>query len=392
MSEPTPRLHALDAIRTVALLLGIVLHASLSFVPGLSEQLWPISDGQKSMALAVTGYVIHIFRMSVFFVMAGFFARLLFEREGTRGFLRNRAARIVGPLVVGWTISMVLIGAVVLWQIARAHDGVLPPDDQMVTPNPGFLHLWFLYLLLWLYAVVLLARRALGVVDRKAWLRARADQALRFTLSSRLGAVLLALPVAVALALISGWDHRLGVPTPGYTWVPPVIPLLIYLYVFVMGWLLHRQHDLLNTLGRRWLPNFMSGLLGTLVCLVLLGAEESGQVLMPPEFVQPVHAAAYGLALIAWTLAFIGAGVRCLSAESAVIRYVADASYWMYVMHLPLVMALQAVLIAVDLHWSIKFALINGLTFLVLLVTYHLGVRSTWVGLALNGRRRGRGA
>ncbi len=390
-SEP-PRLHALDAIRTAALLLGICLHACLSFIPGLSAEVWPISDVQKSTALTLAAFVIHVFRMSVFFLMAGFFARLLFCREGTRGFLRNRAARIVAPLVLGWVVCLVLIGAVVLWTIARANGGELPPPDSLRTPNPGFMHLWFLYLLLWLYAIVLAARSALRVIDPSEWLVGRADQALRFAFSSRIGPVMLALPIAVALGLITDWVRETGVPTPGYTLVPPLIPLFVYLYVFAMGWLLDRQRQLLTALGSRWPLNFALGLVGALVCVHLLGPDAASQPRVPLEFVKPVYAAAYGLALTCWTLAFVGAGVRYLSGKSAVIRYVADASYWMYIMHLPLVMGLQAAFMSIDLHWSIKFALINVLTCLVLLVTYHWGVRATWVGRLLNGRRLGLGA
>src|SRR3712207_5022683 len=88
------RLHALDGIRAFALLLGIVLHSALSFLPGLDLKLWPISDVQKNGALYLVVFVIHIFRMSAFFLVAGFFARLLLYRRGVREFWRNRIARI----------------------------------------------------------------------------------------------------------------------------------------------------------------------------------------------------------------------------------------------------------------------------------------------------------
>ena len=51
------RLHALDAIRASALLLGICLHASLSLVPTRGLVFWPVSDVQQSTALTVAGFV-----------------------------------------------------------------------------------------------------------------------------------------------------------------------------------------------------------------------------------------------------------------------------------------------------------------------------------------------
>ena len=53
------RLHALDAVRGFALLLGIVLHATLSFVP-TTTRFWIIQDSHPSTTLAVLFFVIHI--------------------------------------------------------------------------------------------------------------------------------------------------------------------------------------------------------------------------------------------------------------------------------------------------------------------------------------------
>src|SRR5688572_1953162 len=113
-----PRLHSLDAVRAAALLLGICLHACLSFVPGVGPDLWPISDIHKSTTLSVTMFVIHVFRMSVFFLIAGLLTRALFHRKGAAAFFRNRATRILAPLVLGWVVCFVSIVGIVLWALA----------------------------------------------------------------------------------------------------------------------------------------------------------------------------------------------------------------------------------------------------------------------------------
>ncbi len=387
------RLHALDAIRAAALLLGICLHATLSFVPGVDAALWPISDTQKSVALALLMFVIHIFRMSVFFLMAGLLAHMLFHRLGLAAFARNRAARILAPLVLAWPLCFITLGAVVLWALARANGGQLP------NPLPGglsesglnFLHLWFLYLLLWLYAITLLVRQAWHALDTHGRLAARADRALHAALASRTGPVLLAAPIALALFLVPGWVMLQGVPHPGYTLVPPASPLFIYAYVFGIGWLLSRQRSLLDTLATRWPLNGVLGGVGALVALALAG-DNPGPLALPTLPVKAAQAAAYGVALMCWSLAFIGAGVRYFSRPSATVRYLADASYWMYIAHLPLVMALQTAFMLSGWHWSIKYLLINVLSAALLLLSYRYAVRPTWVGLLLNGRRQPRGA
>ena len=85
----TERLHALDAVRGSALLLGIAFHATLSFLPG-PHGIWPVQDVHRSGALAVTFFSLHCFRMTTFFLIAGFFAHLTFHKRGARAFIRDR--------------------------------------------------------------------------------------------------------------------------------------------------------------------------------------------------------------------------------------------------------------------------------------------------------------
>lgn len=390
--QEQPRLHSLDAVRSAALLLGIFLHACLSFIPGIGPDLWPISDTQKSTTLSVTMFVIHIFRMSVFFLIAGLLTRRLFHRSGLSAFFRNRASRILAPLALGWIVCFPWIVGIVLWALARANEGQLPRSlpHAMLEAGPNFLHLWFLYLLLWLYAIVLAGRFMLIALRCHKNVATRADRALRATISWPMGPLLLAMPIVIALLLITEWVGGMGVPTPGYTLVPPPVPMFIYLYVFVIGWMLDRQRSLLDVLALRWPANLLLGSLATLWCLLQLAGVEASFVVIESGSNKLAYAAAYGVALMCLTLAFFGAGVKYFSQSNATVRYVADASYWMYIVHLPVVMALQTALMLADVHWAIKLALINALTCAFLLITYHYGVRATWIGQLLNGQRRPR--
>ena len=58
------RYHDLDALRAVAMLLGIVLHGMLSFVGWL---IWPVQDASQSELYGIPVMFIHGFRMSLFF-------------------------------------------------------------------------------------------------------------------------------------------------------------------------------------------------------------------------------------------------------------------------------------------------------------------------------------
>ena len=80
------RLHALDAVRGFALILGIFFHGAAGYVENFPEILWPMRE-PSSTTLGLVFFVSHMFRMSLFFLIAGFFGRMLIERRGTAGFV-----------------------------------------------------------------------------------------------------------------------------------------------------------------------------------------------------------------------------------------------------------------------------------------------------------------
>ena len=71
-SAPDPRRYDLDALRAAAMLLGILLHAGLSFAPLFP---WPVQDERQSGIYGLLFAAIHGFRMPVFFVLSGFLHR-----------------------------------------------------------------------------------------------------------------------------------------------------------------------------------------------------------------------------------------------------------------------------------------------------------------------------
>jgi glucan biosynthesis protein C len=384
----TERLHALDAVRAGALLLGIVLHGALSFVPLVPDVLWPVHDVSQHGAMGVLVYVIHVFRMSVFFLIAGLLSRALFHRLGPRAFWRNRARRIALPLVLAWPLCFGLLGAVALWNLAKTHGGTLPPiPEETLDAGLNFLHLWFLYILLWLYAIAWGVHAVMRALDRRGRVMPALDRLLRALLATPLRSLALALPIALALGLQPLWDWRGGVPTPAYTWVPPLVPLFVYAFVFGIGWMIDRQRALLASVERGWATRAAIGAVFALVCLALAASEFGLRVEHEPLW-RWLYALAYALALVGCTLGLIGAGMRFLSAPSSPLRYLADASYWMYIAHLPLVMALQTAWMGLGAPWWLKFAAVVLATCALLLWSYRLWVRSTWIGALLNGSRR----
>ena len=87
----------MDALRSYAMLLGIVLHGLLSFLP---IPIWPVQDINQSEFYYIPLMFIHGFRMSLFFFISGFFTMMMWQKRGTLSLLRHRIKRIVLPFLI----------------------------------------------------------------------------------------------------------------------------------------------------------------------------------------------------------------------------------------------------------------------------------------------------
>jgi len=391
MSLPAPaateRLHGLDAVRGYALLLGVVFHATMSFLPGHS--VWMVTDTHRTPVLGAVFFVAHMFRMSTFFLIAGFFARMMVEKRGVGGFVRDRLKRIGLPLVVGWPILIVSIALASGYAVYVA-TGVFPTDAPPSPPAPPLAfpltHLWFLYLLLWLYGGALILRGIVRRLDRNGALRGRVDDALAHLICSPIAPALLAIPAAAAFYLRPDWLVWFGVPTPDMNLIPNPPAAIQFGLAFGLGWLIHRKAALLDELRHFWTLNLAVAVTLTVLLLSSLGLSP---VVHPdkPGLIKLLHASGYALAIWTWSFGVIGAALKFLSGESRVRRYIADSSYWIYLVHLPLVILLQAAVSRLDWPWELKFAAVLGVGFAIMFATYELLVRHTFIGGVLNGRR-----
>ncbi|MGH9562161.1 MAG: acyltransferase family protein, partial [Terracidiphilus sp.] len=376
----TDRFHALDAVRGFALIAGIVLHATMSFFLAL-----PAHDVSSSASLGVLFFVIHTFRMTLFFIIAGFFARLLVERRGIAGFIKNRTTRIAGPMLVAWVLlipltTVILIrsalrslspqAAAAIWTSFASAPAVLLPHTLKTVP---LMHVWFLYYLCIFYvAAVLLCWLFSKVLDRAGRMPSALDRLVRVLLSGYLAPWVLALP----LFAILGFDDRIllnmGIPTPDVGLDPKASALIAFGTAFGLGWFIHRQQAMLGEWRARWAGHLIIGMVLTALCLTVLRvipAAKTGWLLDSAVESRAVYLACFMASVWYWSIGLTGAALRFCSGESPVRRYLADSSYWLYLAHLPLVFFLQVKFAPLPLNWAIKFPLIVIIAMAVLLLS-----------------------
>lgn len=388
-----PRLDYLDATRAFALGLGVVFHASISFVPVFTG--WAVQDISTSPLVGAFLTISHSFRLEAFFLLAGFFSRLTLQRQGVGAFVRSRLLRILVPFAVGWFILRPLVssgwimGSASLRGEVEVWAGLLGGLRSLSTLPAGLFvgtHLWFLYYLALITALALAGRGLLFATGSwKGAVARRADAAVAWLASSPVSLVVLAVPTAAALWCMSVW----GMDTPDKSLAPHYAVLLIYGGFFALGWMLSRERGLLPRFARLTAARWIMAAAG-MTAMLWLGAVEGNPGHPYYRAARVAHALSYALTM--WSLVFLTIGMfhRYCAQPSAFVRYVADSSYWMYLIHLPVVVWLQVAVAEWPLPWSIKLAALSTLTVAFSLLTYDLFVRSTLVGAVLNGRRRER--
>jgi len=169
MSMPEDRYHALDSMRASMMLLGVYLHVVVGYS---GDGGWPYIDTNPTHVLSFTLGLIHGFRMPAFFVMAGFFGALLWNRRGPAAFASNRLRRILLPFVLFWPLLFFLAATVVISR-QRGAASVIPvfvSGEILKHLHPT--HLWFLEYLLLLYVL------GAAAVWASRWIPAKVREAM----------------------------------------------------------------------------------------------------------------------------------------------------------------------------------------------------------------------
>lgn len=347
------------------MLLGIYLHVVLGYS---SHGLWAYIDPHPSDALNFTLGIIHSFRMPAFYVMAGFFGALLWNRRGPASFVANRVKRILLPLALFWSLLYPLRAAILI-SLRQGTNRVAPAFlSGAVLKRLHPLHLWFLEYLLLLYAIGGL------VAWSSRWYPAgwmdRIHAAYRWALERSYAPALFALCSWLQLAGMRG-DLR---ECRGF--LPELPILLAYIPPFTFGWLLYSNRDLLD----RFRSHLWIYLALTVPAFLVYGWVPGGS--------HPYIKAA-GNVLLCWLSIFVCTGLflKFCGQPSPRWRYMSDASYWLFIMHMPVVVGLQVALLPVPLPALAKVPIVLALAVAILIVSYDFMVRPTWVGALLNGRR-----
>ena len=391
----TKRHHGLDALRGIAAILVVLLHSGIPYMTNpLAHLVWPARDADPSPFVDALTWCTECFLMPLFFLLAGFLSIGLLISRGEKKFIEGRTRRLfITQLAAG---PLILPTCLIIWSLGWVADGLYVPRDiwnngipaELESELYGFGHFWFLH---YLYIYCLLLCGVSWLIKRwskdKPAIREASSRVLEgvdVVLVSAWKPMIPAIPCALILFL----DPRIVL---GFyqTFVPVGSKLAYYAIYFLVGTSLWRHNDSLQVHARYGKRYLFFAVLAFLTVLPMIH-----QHLREPL-------AGARLALLAGLLALFASltsyGLFALFlntryGDNSAIKFLAEASFWVYIIHLPFVGLAQVAVAQTGLPALGKFLLVGSIGVFLSLMTYHAFVRKQWLGAFLEGQWKPRPA
>lgn len=376
------RLHHLDAIRVSAILLLIPYHAARYLQKGDSDS--RLLDGWV--------WFLHTWHLPLFFAISGFLAASALARSDAAGQVRSRLKRLGLPLAIGMVTVVPLANLMVIAaaQLRARSEGLPKARDlqlsHVFTTAPR--HLWFIEYLL---ALSLAGILVWWLLHRRPGSFGAMGDRLGRLITSPLGLVPLALVGALILSTKSGW-------APGGAAADSIVPhptlLAYYGLFFAAGWLLSRREDFIARLQRGASWRFLFGFALSLPAFRFFYDSSTftgirgwdGSLVGDPglRFVGLFFFALAGWSILLGIWGILATRVR---SPSRALRYLSDASFWVYLIHIPFLVGVQSGLAETGLPAELRYPLTIAGTLALALGTYALFVRRSVIGRFLHGPR-----
>lgn len=383
--EQKNRLHHLDALRALALLNVVVAHAAMSFAVKAPSG-WAALDRSRNIVFDLMIFIVSGFTMQLFFFLSGFFSLMVIQKKGLGQFTRSRWQRIVVPFLLSvvtiWPILQVvgIYGTYTKTGADQSKSFWFTVTDYFTNginfSNLNLGHLWFLlYLTLVSVALVLTL-----FMSKRFHVSGYFKSIGKMIIKMPAKPLLLAIPTA-GLMLLMDWM----IDTPSKV-LPEWDIVAYYSFFFFLGAIFCLQKEKLTQPQKTWKICLASALLLAFPAtagLVLMSSYAPNMRSSPYYF-----GAILTFAFFTWLMIFglIGLFQKRFSKPLGYISYLSEASFWIYLAHFPLVLLLQVFVMHLQLPVILKFFLVLSGSMAVLLGSYELFVRRTFLGKILNGK------
>ena len=376
----------MDNLRAIIMMMGITFHSAIAY--GVTFQnIWLSASMTSSPLFDFFTLFTHLFRMQLFFLISGFFAMLVIKKRGLKGFLKNRTLRILLPFIIFLPILLLIIVGILNW--ATLHVEHLSPLMQLSKEalisgeethrRVSSLHLWFL---LNLYMFVLV----LALLDKSNLFNSK-----RIREALHVKSIVLIMPLIIFPSFLSQ-----GIPTPpADKFYPELWSFGLYGIFFILGAFIFLKQELLEELSRYKNHFLVSSLVLYLLFYINMNSTisiEEGKAIVNNEVAMSLSHTLLALCesyiSVFASLYVLLVAKAYLNWQNSLLKLISDSSYWVYIVHLPLLFFIQFLL--ADMSFSIwsQFIISCSVTLFIAMSSYLLFVQGSIVGRLLNGERK----
>ncbi|MGJ7581305.1 acyltransferase family protein [Variovorax sp. RHLX14] len=348
------RIHFLDAARAILMFLGIPYHVAMVYRTG-NDWEFAISD-EHSVLLSYVAEFIHIFRMPLFFMVAGYFAMMMLGRKHPGWWFGGRIFKLGVPLLA----AGLLLNPISL---------MVQDDSAMLLAFVGdhwLAHLWFLPTLIYMCAVLALMQ----VTPLQRWFELGVNRLVDTPVRGTLMFLLIA-------GSVSGLGSMLGSRVPDtFILSSTILSALGFLPYLLFGAAMRINRRLLIVMSHGSFAVFAM----TLVPLAFAMTTTWGGGAMNIARVFAITIVCFGFARTLLTVCRL-----LLDHPSKSVRNIADASFTVYLVHFPLLNVFYKLIAPADIPVLPEFVLLVGSVAVVSYLVHRLIARSDMLLLLFNG-------
>jgi fucose 4-O-acetylase-like acetyltransferase len=369
------------------MLLGLVLHSALTYNVVNHGEAWSLKDPESTNIVTDSiVFLIHSFRMPVFFLVAGFFGSMLFYERNPIRMLKNRISRIAYPFIaflfIMWPTIIFTFGYTEAIfsestnPMIKASESLSSISDFIPTTT---FHLWFLYYLLLITFVSFLLALLL---KKSKKITKRITSSFNWLIQKPLLRILFFSGTLFLLYMFMGTSM---VEVSVYL-TPDLKTFIFHFFFYIVGWILFKSKHLLDTFMKYdWISFILAIIIATTQGLI---TQNWNSATMMSQYLNS-ELIMLSNAFIVWLFTFgiTGLFIRYGSKHSVRMRYISDSSYWVYLIHLPLTAIIPAFVWKLPFPAIVKFIIVLSLTTFICFTTYHYLVRNTFIGKFLNGKK-----
>ena len=331
------RRYDIDWLRVIAIGLLLIYHMTIGFQP------WGIFIGfiinnEPMESLWVPMSMINIWRIPLLFYVSGMGVYFAIQRRNWKQLIAERSKRILLPFFFGMLAIVPL--HILIWQAYY---------NQDLTYMPGPAHLWFLGNI-FLYVLLLSPLFFYLKGNRDG----RFAGLLQKIFRTPLGLLLATIPFMLESEILRPDSFELYAMT--------LHGFILGFIAFMVGFMaVFSGIAFWETVTKwRWLLLFLA--VGLYVVRVLLFD------LRTPDFLMSLESNA-------WIFAVFGFGHKYLQKPGRALRYLSQAAYPVYIIHMVFLYAGSAWIFPMDLPVAVKFALLNVITFGGCMLMYEFVIR-----------------